>query len=229
MITLYNNDAQELFRSLVAVLKRNKSSLEDCVRIWVYIKDIAYYDELVEGRKKIFVENNLNDNTHYIASTGIQCDSMHSSKRFKLIAHYIPNINKDTITYLHAFDRLCDAKYYGVTFERATRIEYKDRYEYFVSGTASIGSKGETLYKDDLSKQLEKTIYNIQGLLEDGKSGLKDIFEVRAYIKNIDNTIFVKDKLKEMLAIDTKIYIMRADLCRKELMIEIEAKAVKYK
>jgi len=114
-------------------------------------------------------------------------------------------------------------------FERGKLVRYKDEEQIYVSGTASI--KGEqTVAIDNVKEQTEVTIDNIMELTSSEnleRSGLKinaaPVFDyVRVYVKNKNDYSIVKSVVEEKM--NTKnIVFVEADICRDNLLVEIEA------
>jgi len=115
-------------------------------------------------------------------------------------------------------------------FERALLVQGNPCSTLFVSGTASIIGQ-ETIGKEDVVKQTLVTIENIKKLAEPehisklleqstlctGKYSL-----MRVYIKRKEDFLNVKSICLEHFPDTPAIYIM-ADICRDDLLIEIEA------
>ncbi len=104
------------------------------------------------------------------------------------------------------------------SFARATEVE--DKY-YFISGTASIRGP-ESKHEGDLGKQLELTIRNLHEMI--AQSDLCERLPTSAivYCKRAEDIDFVRTRFREDFPdIDNTIYL-RAEICRKELLVEIE-------
>jgi enamine deaminase RidA (YjgF/YER057c/UK114 family) len=115
-------------------------------------------------------------------------------------------------------------------FERALLLKNKIKSTLFISGTASIMGQ-DTIGIDDVEKQTRVTIENINKLTEQKRIGQvivnadsdwgKFIF-LRVYIKNQDDFPKVKKICIEQFPDVPAIYI-EADICRDNLLVEIEA------
>jgi len=113
------------------------------------------------------------------------------------------------------------------TFSRAMLIESLDLSELHISGTASVGKKGETLFQNDGIGQIETTLHYIKHLLENANMTPIDICE---------GTVFMKDKYlyKHFIDICQKMNFPHevlipviADICRQNLLFEIDGIAKK--
>jgi hypothetical protein len=115
------------------------------------------------------------------------------------------------------------------SFCRATVVPAGASRHVFVSGTAAI--KGhETVARGDTRRQLGHTLENLRhifrvaGLGEDLRAGRVAARNFKVYLRNPVDLPDVEDVLtKEMIRSGDRVIYLRADLCRSELNIEIEA------
>lgn len=96
----------------------------------------------------------------------------------------------------------------------------------YISGTAAIRGE-ESVTTGDVLSQTEITLENIQHLigLEEGRENLPEhsgkLGLLRVYLKNEEDAPAVKADL-DRLCPDLPIAYLYADVCREELLIEIE-------
>jgi len=118
------------------------------------------------------------------------------------------------------------------SFSRGLRLEFGNIGVLLISGTASIGSNGETLHVGDLRAQTQRTFENITGLLRSEGATWKDIVRTTCYLRDIDRdyaafneerTAFYAAQGLDPLPASTGI---EAKLCRPDLLVEIEAIAI---
>ncbi|MDR2643846.1 MAG: hypothetical protein LBC74_13770 [Planctomycetaceae bacterium] len=122
-------------------------------------------------------------------------------------------------------------------FARGMVVNIENWCQIFVSGTASITSS-ESQYGGDPAMQTEQTLNNIAALisgenlakhgLQGFESGLDKLECVRVYVKNPDDFGVVEAICRKRLG-DTPILYTVADVCRPELLVEIEGFAVTTK
>lgn len=100
---------------------------------------------------------------------------------------------------------------------------------FFVSGTASIVGH-ESLHRGDARAQLEETLRNIEALLESTRRdegvalrGLADITHMKVYLRQPADLAVVRDLLDRRLGVGTEVMYLHGDICRRELLVEIEA------
>ncbi len=118
------------------------------------------------------------------------------------------------------------------SFSRGLRLEFGNVVVLLISGTASIGNNGETLYVGDFRAQTRRTFQNISALLESEGATWHDIVRTSCYLRDIDRdyvafneerTLFYKQQELDPLPASTGI---QAKLCRPDLLVEIEAIAM---
>jgi len=141
------------------------------------------------------------------------------------------SIEKKPIT---ALEVLNEAFHYErpSSFSRGLRLDFGNISVLLISGTASIGSDGETLHVGDFRAQTRRTFHNITGLLAAEGATWKDIVRTTCYLRDIDRdyadfneerTAFYREQGLDPLPASTGI---QAKLCRPELLVEIEAIAI---
>ncbi|MFR9602654.1 MAG: hypothetical protein SNG02_02150 [Rikenellaceae bacterium] len=116
-------------------------------------------------------------------------------------------------------------------FERAKALGNKEEgYILFISGTAAIRGE-DSMDSDDAATQTIQTMENIEHLVSDhtcNKYGIeisskeREIHSARAYVKLAKDTADIK-RVTEARWSDTSVVYLLADVCREELLIEIEA------
>jgi enamine deaminase RidA (YjgF/YER057c/UK114 family) len=106
-------------------------------------------------------------------------------------------------------------------FERAKKLTFKSGEELiYVSGTAAIRGE-ESLKGVGVEQQLRITMENIAELIGDAPLRL-----LRVYLKRPEDYAVVKARLEEY-GLDSPVSYLCADVCREELLIEIEGIALK--
>jgi len=119
-------------------------------------------------------------------------------------------------------------------FSRGMSVKIKhDTEMFFISGTASIGENGSTLYKGDFKKQTERMFKNITGILENEGISWKNVIKTTIYLRDIDRDYeefnIIRKKFYEEMGL--KAYpasvCVEAKLCRSDLLVEMELIAIK--
>jgi len=120
-------------------------------------------------------------------------------------------------------------------FSRAMAVAADKTCLIFVSGTASI-TDSESQHIEDPVKQTEQTLDNIAALIDgDNLSrhgitgfscGLENLECVRVYVKRPSELEVIRQVCERRLPVDVPVLYTIADVCRPELLVEIEGVAV---
>jgi chorismate lyase/3-hydroxybenzoate synthase len=123
---------------------------------------------------------------------------------------------------------------YGVrspSFSRATVHHEGDGMTLFISGTASIVGH-QTVHAGDTAAQTRETLVNIQALLEEanrvtGTGGFTlDALAVKVYVRHPADLSVIQEELRTALGPQARPVYLQADICRRDLAVEIEATAI---
>lgn len=192
------------------------------VRTWIYVRDIdANYAGVVRARNDVFAEEGLSHTSHYIASTGIGGGSESRSVLVSMDFLSYPAIRESDKTYLKALSHLSPTHDYGVAFERGVKVSLPGGDRYYISGTASIDSKGCVLYEGDVMAQTGRLLENISALLEEGGSSLDATKYFIVYLRDISDFAAVEDYMRRRFP-DKPHVIVEGRVCRPSWLIEME-------
>lgn len=221
-------ETDAIFDRYTKMLHANNCNLRDhCIRTWIYVQGVdIHYAGMVNARKTYFEREGLNDKTHYIASTGIEGRYIYPENIVLMDAYAVEGIKTEQINYLQGLSHLNPTIEYGVTFERATAVDYGDRRHIYVSGTASIDNKGEIVHLLDIKKQIDRTLENINVLLTEGGAAMNDIAQLIVYLRDSADYELVNKRLSEVLPYVPRV-IVWAPVCRPGWLIEMECIAIK--
>lgn len=211
---------EEMLQSYGATLADN------CIRTWFFVRDVdTQYAGMVKGRKQNFIEQGLTEQTHYISSTGIGGVPADTRALMQLGTYAMTGFDEQQERYLYAPTHLNPTYEYGVTFERGTLMEYGDRGQIFISGTASINNKGEVLHIGDIVGQTRRMWENVEVLLKEGGCAMDDIMQIIVYLRDCADYDTVSRMFAEKFP-DTPYVITLAPVCRPTWLIEMECIAV---
>jgi enamine deaminase RidA (YjgF/YER057c/UK114 family) len=113
-------------------------------------------------------------------------------------------------------------------FSRASLVRLPHEWVLFISGTASIVGHN-TLHAGDVLAQTRETIANIQAVLaEANRSAPQPGFTLadlhfKVYVRNPADLATIRAELQTSVGNAFKAVYLRADVCRRELLLEIEA------
>ena len=128
---------------------------------------------------------------------------------------------------------LNEASAYGSAFTRGLRVDLPGGVtQLLISGTASVGENGETLYEGDFRAQLWRTYHNITKLLESEGATWHDIVRTTCYLRDIERDYqefnSIRNEFFHALGLDPfpASTGIQARICRSDLLVEIEAVAI---
>jgi chorismate lyase/3-hydroxybenzoate synthase len=117
------------------------------------------------------------------------------------------------------------------SFARATLVRGANRDCLYISGTASITGH-ESRHPDDPAAQLEETLVNIKALIDSaateegiGFEGFASLTHLKVYIRHPRDFPLIRARLEALLPKNTQCLYLEAEVCRPELLLEIEAVA----
>ena len=205
--------------------KRNATFLNNVIRSWFFIKDVdTQYKPFVDARNDIFEIEGLTEDTHYIASTDVTGGVDDVKAHVSMDAYAVSGLRSEQIDYISALDYICPAPLYSTAFERATSVAYRDRKHVFISGTTSIDWQGKILFLNDVIKQLERVLINIEALLAQAQATLNNVNVFIVYLRDPLDQKVVRDHLERLLP-DIPFVVVTAPVCRPAWLVEIEAVA----
>lgn len=113
------------------------------------------------------------------------------------------------------------------SFARASLLEDTNPHILFLSGTASVVGH-QSLHVGEIQKQLEETINNIDNLMQHPKI-LANNYNgssfsiIKVYLRNqAFLTAEAKNTIKEYFGDQTSVLYLNGDICREDLLLEIE-------
>jgi len=118
------------------------------------------------------------------------------------------------------------------SFSRGMRVDLPGAAILFLSGTASVDEKGDTVYVGDFKAQCLRTLRNLTQLLVAEDASWHDVVRTSCYLRDIDRDYDAFNEIRTMfmarigldpLPASTGI---QAGICRPDLLVEIEAIAI---
>ena len=229
--------------------------IDQVVRTWLYLGDIVglegtveRYRELNRGRTDAYQPHRFGG---ALVAPGVQCEVYPASTgigaddRNVLIGCVALAAARDDLRLLplenpnqvSAFDY---APKYGVKspkFARAMAVAYAGCATIFISGTASI-TESESRHLGDPAAQTRQTLDNIAALISESNfrqhglpgfgATLADLASLRVYVKRPEHYAAVRAACEAQAGKVPTIYTI-ADVCRPELLVEIEGLAFSQK
>jgi chorismate lyase / 3-hydroxybenzoate synthase len=114
------------------------------------------------------------------------------------------------------------------SFSRATVLGEGEEATLFISGTASIVGH-RTMHEGDPVAQTRETLVNIEALLEEagrrlGTRALRlETLAYKVYVRDPGELASIRAELEAAVGPEAALIYLKADICRRELAVEIEA------
>ena len=214
------------------------------LRIWNYVPEILLqentsladniYKQFNNGRYQAFENQYGTDFQTRMMPAASAVGSNSSYLRIEFLAV------KSEITFIENKDQVAARNYsskYGKfppLFSRGAIYKNLKQTVLISSGTASV--IGEDSVHQDLYDQVNQSIHNLRVLGSqfnlkkykiDYGFALEDAVLLRTYYKNDEDEAFLRKYLKKVVSPNCQLSFMKADICRAELLVEIEAVFVK--
>lgn len=217
-----------IFDDYLELLKGHNLTLQEhCIRTWFYVRDIDNnYAGMVTARNEVFDSHQLTKETHFIASTGIEGRFDNPAISVLMDAYAIGGIKPEQISFLKAATHLNPTHEYGVAFERGTAVDYGDRRQIVISGTASIDNLGDIVHVGDITGQTDRAFENVESLLKEADATMNDISSLIVYLRDVADYEEVNCYMEKYYAKLPHIIVL-APVCRPGWLIEIECIAIK--
>lgn len=228
--------SSDIFARIDEILSSEGFAIEDIVRQWNYIEEITggdssgkqNYQEFNDARSEFYSRGKWD--AGYPAATGIGTQLGGIMVELNAIkGEGLDNIPVDNSLQVaaHSYSQKVligrDNNKSTPKFERARIIGGNGRHLALISGTAAIRGE-ESLTGTDIALQTKVTMENIEYLISEKNTGIpgrRTYKLLRVYIKNPEDLEFTRDFMKRNYP-DVPRFSLYADICRDELLIEIE-------
>ena len=219
----FEDECEQVLSRSESLLQKHGAKLEHVARTWIYLRHMERdYDDLNRVRRVLFDRRELK---LYPASTGVGGATMAADRDLSLSLYAIvpspegaSDVHASPMS-SHTFNGPWE---YGSYFARGMRLETRGGSTLLISGTASINAEGETVAVGDLEQQIDRTLENILGLLEGSGAGLENVVQVTSYLKNGADRDRFRQRLESTGLFEVPHAIVEAEICRPELLVEIE-------
>ncbi|MBN1510293.1 MAG: hypothetical protein JW955_25825 [Sedimentisphaerales bacterium] len=218
--------AQAVFRQMDDALQANDFGFSDVFRTWFYNDHILdWYGEFNGVRNRFFYEKGVFDSL-LPASTGVGGGNAASAA---LIAGLLALRSKNAAVELSEVPSpfQSPAPSYGSSFSRAVEVTFPDHRRIYVSGTASIDETGETVFVGDCKAQVKQTMEVVQAILQSKGMGWADVTRALAYFKRAEDAPSLSRYREDHGLAPFPVIVAENDVCRDELLFEIEVDALK--
>jgi len=220
--------AQAVFEKMDALLQQADMEFTDIARTWLYLNNLLeWYDEFNVVRTNFFNEKGTFDKM-VPASTGIGAGTAAGEEMVAALLAVKPK--HDGVKVFAVPSPLqCPALDYKSSFARAVEIDQPGSRLLTISGTASIEPGGKTVHLDDTEKQIELTMAVVHEILKSRDMDWEHTARAIAYFKDDSEAHLLTKYCVEHNLPELPVAISHADVCRHDLLFEIELDAVKAK
>jgi enamine deaminase RidA (YjgF/YER057c/UK114 family) len=215
-----------------SILREQGGSYRDVVRTWFYLADILeWYPEFNKVRNETYGEFGImpgpGDGTLLLpASTGIRGDVRSgAAATMDLLAVIGVPAFRPAVTQLTNRGQL-GAFRYGAAFSRGALIRGPAGSVFQLSGTAAIDERGKSLFVGDIRGQIGCTLDKVEALMAQAGAGLRDICAATVFVKRPEYFAVFRGMAEERGLADLPAVCVVADVCREELLFEIDAEGV---
>jgi len=215
-----------IFETIERVLHAEGMEFGHLVRTWFYLDKILDWYEGFNQARTPFLRARGAFQGLMPASTGIGMPNRHGAA---VVAGALAIKPKGATVTEVASPLQCPALDYKSSFSRAVEVERAGRRELYISGTASIELGGKTAYVGDPQAQIELTMQVVAAILHSRQMDWSDCTRAIAYIKEAKDAPHFAAYLREHGLETLPLTWMHADVCRDDLLFEIELDAVTKK
>ncbi len=216
--------SRETFDLMMTALAAAGMDFSNVVRTWLYLDDLLdWYDPFNRVRDEFFKEHGVFDGV-VPASTGI--GGANAAGAAIVADAYAVQPRCDQVKVFPVTSPLqCPALEYGSSFSRAVEVAMPDHRRLFVSGSASIEPGGKTVHLDDVAAQIDLTMRVVAAILESRQMAWADVTRGIAYIKDGKDVPVYARYCRENQLPTMPTVVVENDVCRHDLLFEIEVDA----
>lgn len=214
------HDARETYARLIQ--QARAAGYPYFVRMWNYLGDIneeeqgrERYQLFCAGRHDAFVAAGYHHDVDLPAASAV------GMRGRGLVTYFLaarePGVQVENPRQVAAYRYPAEYGPKSPSFSRATI--WNDRV--FISGTSSVLGHA-TVHRGDAGAQLEETLLNIETVLAQTGRTLKNVISAKTYIRHASDYDLIASRLNGLLP--SNLYL-EADICRADLLLEIECVA----
>jgi enamine deaminase RidA (YjgF/YER057c/UK114 family) len=196
----------------------------DVVRTWFFLDDmLSWYREFNQARTHVYGEVKFCSGS-LPASTGIGGRNP-AGTALAAGAWAVQPLTTSARAREIASPLQCPAPAYGSSFSRALELSADSGRRLFISGTASIAPEGQTLWLDDVSKQVAQTMEVVKSILRSRGFDFADLTRATAYFKRTADVRAFAEWRAAHHDFSIPAVQTHCDVCRDNLLFELEADA----
>jgi chorismate lyase/3-hydroxybenzoate synthase len=202
------------------------------VRLWNFVSDIncdrqgvERYKTFCEGRLS-FLEREAMGQKNFSAATAIGSHQSGFTVISLSVRNPVVHIENPRQVSAYHYPEIYARK--SPAFARATAMTAAQTDYFFISGTASILGH-QSQHHGDVEKQTELSLSNIEMLLNAASQqhgipvSMDSLTLLKVYVRNAGDMDIVKSMLQQRFSRVPATLFLHGDICRSELLVEIEA------
>lgn len=224
------DQARRMFADARTALQAHGFPYSNVVRTWIYMRRLRdWYEDFNKVRNALYCDPAFYGapaDDRFPASTGIQGRCTDEECVMNLLALDAGRADDASVRPILRSARQGQASAYHSAFSRAAVLRLDGLETIYVSGTASINDAGNSVYLGDRDAQAFQTLMSIASLLDEQGARLDDVCAATLYCADIE-ALQAYRRMERLLGLPTLPFVaVLADVCRKELFIEMEVTAV---
>ena len=223
------SSAQRLYTDIIETART--SGYPHLMRLWNHVEGInrevdglERYKRFCIGRAEAFAAHGY-ENGDLPAASGVGMTG--SGLAIAFLASRAPVQHVENPRQVSAYDYPARYAPRSPSFARATVVQWAKATMIFVSGTASVVGH-QTAHAGNADAQLEETLRNLDEVIacaanRAGRSALfRDSSTAKLYVRKGADAPAIVERLHNV-APDTSLLVIESDICRRDLLLEIEA------
>jgi enamine deaminase RidA (YjgF/YER057c/UK114 family) len=212
------------FENIEAILADVGMDFSHVARTWLYLdRLLSWYDSFNVARTAFFEARGVFEGL-VPASTGIGAANPFGAALTAgalAIRPKHPGVRIEEV----GSPLQCPAVDYRSSFSRAVELAFPDRRLLMVSGTASIAPGGESMFADDVEKQIHLTLDVVEAILASRGMDWKDTTRAIGYFHDIADLRVFDACCQSRGIAPLPMAPAHATVCRSDLLFEIELDA----
>jgi len=220
--------AAAVFAQMDTLLHSVGMTFNDVLRTWFYNDNIlGWYKDFNGVRNKFFTEHKVFEGL-LPASTGIGGRNLAGAALLAGVLA-IRTDSQDVTAFEVPSPMQSPAPSYGSSFSRAVELEQPDLRRMYISGTASIDEHGKSVFLNDSAAQIRQTMDVVGAILRSREMDWGDVTRSLVYFKRAKDAPLFRRYCDESGIPPFPAVIAENDVCRDELLFEIEVDAMAAK
>jgi enamine deaminase RidA (YjgF/YER057c/UK114 family) len=217
--------ARTLFDLMERTLALAGMSFTDVFRTWFYLDDIlGWYEEFNAARNEFFRRRGVFDRL-VPASTGVGGSNGAGTAVMADLLALQPKC-AEARCFAVPSPLQCPALDYGSSFSRAVEFCLPGQRRLHVSGTASIRPDGHTAHPGNAAAQVALTMEVVAAILRSRGMSWADTVRGLAYFKHMEDAVELRRWCAAHGLAGWPVIVAKADICRDDLLFELELDAV---